>query len=928
MNRQRKNGKYQAGIWAMATILFLFLPFIMKAQRETRTLNDSWKFFKGECDAASDSSFIDSQWSRVHLPHTWNTDAYILKNYYRGSGWYRRMFTLPIWWKEKQIFLKMEAASKAATVFINGKFCGEHAGGYTACTFDLTPFLSADSNNVIAIRVDNTRTDIAPISGDFTFFGGIYRDIWLTAVPKQHFNQTNHGSDGIFISTPHVSETQATISIRSEIKNDANEKAALDLIHNIYQPDGTLLQTKKQSIQVNPNAVFVFNTETAPILHPRLWTPETPELYRIETIICNRKTKAILDKTEHYTGFRWFRFDADKGFFLNGKSYKLRGICRHQDQKNIGVALTNEMHRRDFHLMKEMGANFIRISHYPQDDSLLEMCDKMGMLAWEEIPIIDIVPDTPGYDDNCERNLREMIRQHYNHPSIIVWGYMNEILLVTQRRYKTKAGLNPVLERTLALAYRLEKVLKEEDATRISAMAFHGSNSYNEVGLSNITDVVGWNLYNGWYGGNLAGFDKFLEEQHRDHPTHPIIVSEYGAGSDQRLHSFNPRPFDFSIEYQQKYVEHYLPVLENTPYISGGTYWNFIDFSSASREESMPRINNKGLLYSNRNPKDVYYYYKAAWRKDIPVLHIATRDWIHRTGIQEESKSDLQDKSSERGTESKRTTVTQPVKVYSNLPEVELLIDGLPLGKKQVENYIAVFDVPFSHGEQVLQAQGIFSTASEHTLLSETKPTKAYDALKVNFHVIPTQLKEVFSASSHTNGYTSATKDLELAINVGSNCFFISDESHLTWIPDRPYTQGCWGYIGGKEQSTQTEIGNTADGPLFQTARQDIEAYRFDVPQGTYEVELLFTDITRQNDTAVYLLGKGDSGNNQNENSFSILANDNPIEESFTPCRENGYYNALRRKYIIHNDTNYLEIRFQALSGTCFLNGIKLRQIQ
>lgn len=356
--------------------------------------------------------------------------------------------------------------------------------------------------------MDNARQDIAPISGDFTFFGGIYRDVWLTAVPNQHFNLTNHSSDGLFISTPQVSEERGIISIRGEVKNDAKEKATLELTHTIYRPDGTLLQTLKKNIQLKAGETYAFSNEATPVLKPELWTPETPRLYRVETTLRNRKTKTLLDQSNHYTAFRWFRFDGDEGFFLNGKPYKLRGICRHQDQKPIGPALTDEMHRRDFLLMKEMGANFIRISHYPQDDALLEMCDKLGMLAWEEIPIIDIVPNTPGYGDNCERNLREMIRQHYNHPSIITWGYMNEILLVTQRKYKTEAELKPVLERTLALANRLERVLKEEDSTRISTMAFHGSNSYNETGLSKITDIVGWNLYQGWYGGDLTGFEK------------------------------------------------------------------------------------------------------------------------------------------------------------------------------------------------------------------------------------------------------------------------------------------------------------------------------------------------------------------------------------------------------------------------------------
>ena len=886
MKRLNHPYRHKVATWIIATVLASFIVSPCIAQRETQTINDSWKFLKGECAAASDSAFDDSQWSSIHLPHTWNTDAYTEKDYYRGTGWYRRPVHIPGSWEGKQIFLKLDAASKAATIYINGKQVDEHTGGYTACTFDITPFLSAGKANTLAIRVDNSRMDIPPISGDFTFFGGIYRDVWLTAVPKQRFNLANHGSDGIFISTPQVSEEQATVSIRGEVKNDAQEKAALELTHSIYQPDGTLLQTLKQSIQLKAGETYAFHNESSPILHPQLWTPETPALYRVETTLRNRKTKTVLDQSSHHTGFRWFRFDSNEGFFLNGKPYKLRGICRHQDQKPIGVALTDEMHRRDMKLMKEMGANFIRISHYPQDDALLEMCDKLGMLAWEEIPIIDIVPDTPGYGDNCERNLREMIRQHYNHPSVIVWGYMNEILLVTQRKYKTEAELKPVIERTLALANRLEKVLKEEDSTRLSTMAFHGSNSYNETGLSNITDVVGWNLYQGWYGGDVTGFEKYLAQQHRDYPTHPMIVSEYGAGSDKRLHSLVPHAFDFSIEYQQKYLEHYLPVLEETPYICGGTHWNFIDFSSALRDESMPRINNKGLVYADRTPKDVYYYYQATWRKDIPVLHIASRDWTRRTGVQQGD-----------------APVLLPVKIYTNLPEVELFIDGKSLGKRSVENQTTTFEVPFNSKVPFLFAQGSYQGKT------------VQDGLKVHFTPIPANLNSAANL-----------KNLELAVNVGSQCFYTSDESQLTWLPDQPYKEGSWGFIGGKEQGTQTEIRNTADGPLFQTLRTDIEGYRFDAPKGVYEVELLFTDIFRQNATAAYLLDR--SGQQENrENAFSISVNGTVLEESLSPCRESGYFHALRKKYYITNNEDHIEIRFHSGSGTCFLNGIKLRNI-
>ena len=870
--------------------MILFLSQTVCAQHESKTINDGWKFHKGECEAAASPAYDDSAWNSIHLPHTWNTDAYTEKKYYQGTGWYRRTLTLPQHWQGKQVFLKLDAASKAATIYINGKEVGEHNGGYTACTFDITSLCSFNSPNSLAIRVDNARQDIPPISADFTFFGGIYRDVWLTAVSKQHFHLTNHSSDGIFISTPQVSEEKGTILIRGEIKNDAVQKASLELEHIVYNPDGSIAQTQKQSIQIKGGELYSFHTETTPILSPRLWTPETPHLYRVESILRDKKTKAILDRNNHHTGFRWFGFDGKTGFSLNGKPYKLRGICRHQDQKPIGVALTDEMHRRDMMLMKEMGANFIRISHYPQDDALLEMCDKLGMLAWEEIPIIDIVPDTPGYAENCESNLREMIRQHYNHPSIITWGHMNEILLVTQRRYKKEEELKPVLERTLALANRLEKVLKEEDSTRVSTMAFHGSNSYNEVGLGSITDIVGWNLYQGWYGGNLTGFERFLAEQHKKFPSHPMIVSEYGAGSDKRLHSLQPHAFDFSIEYQQKYLEHYLPVLEETSYICGGTHWNFIDFSSALRDESMPRINNKGLVYSNRTPKDIYYYYKAAWRQDIPVLHIASRDWTHRSGIQHGKEP-----------------VILPVKIYTNLPEVELFIDGKSLGKQKTKNFAVTFEVPFCQKEHFIAAKAENRKAVQDISFVE-------DGIRLNFTPIPANL----------NG--TNLRDLELAINVGSYCFYTSDESNLTWLPDQPYTENGWGYIGGESKSSQIQIKNTNDGPLFQTLRNGIEGYRFDVPNGVYEIEFLFTDIFRENATTVYQLGHNSDVENR-ENRFDIIINDQTIEESFSPCRESDYFHALRKRYNITNFRNKIEIRFSVRNGKSFLNGIKLRKL-
>ncbi len=867
-------------------LLLLICSIAAQAQREMHTINDGWRFYKGDCPEAAQPTWDDSRWTTVHLPHTWNTDAYETKDYYQGKGWYRRALDLPAGWNGKQVFLKLDAASKYADIYLNGKRIGSHAGGYTACTFDITDGISQDTPNVLALCVDNARQDIPPVSADFTFFGGVYRDVWLVAVPRQHFSLTDYGSDGVFVRATCKSDARGEIFVRGSIRNDDTAKATLELTSTVYYPNGEKAASTQKKLHVKAGETCVFQEKAIAIAQPELWTPETPTLYRVETVLRNARTNEVVDKLEHYAAFRYFHFDAQKGFFLNGKPYKLRGMCRHQDQQPIGVALTDEMHRRDFRLMKELGTNFIRISHYPQDDALLEMCDRQGMLVWEEIPIINLVPDTSGFADHCEQNLREMIRQHYNHPSVIAWGYMNEIFIEAKRPTTKKEMLKVLMQRAVDLAERLERVLKEEDSTRVSVMAFHGNNIYNDAHLGDIVDVVGWNLYKGWYWGRLNSFEEFLAEQQRDHPTHPVIISEYGAGSDKRLHSTSPRTFDFSCEYQQLFLEHYLPILENTTYVSGGSHWNFIDFSSAVRGESMPHINNKGLVRADRTPKDVYYYYQAMWRNDVPVLHIASRDWNVRAGLQEHAGQ----------------PVVLPVKVYTNLPEVELFVDGQSLGRKSVTNCHAVFDVPFQGTDPYLSASGLFNGK------------EVYDGVRVRFQPVPSHLAEADWST------------LELAINVGSNCFFSSDESGLTWVPDRAYTEGGWGYVGGKEKTTQTEIHLTADGPLYQTMRENVEEYRFDVPAGSYEVELLFADPDGITASPVYLLDRAEESTTKKTNLFAVSIGGRTVEESLSPARHAGSFHAVKRRYVVCHEGGCLKVAFAHKAGKTYLSGIKLRK--
>lgn len=761
-------------------LIAIFLSATNVLARTKTSLNGGWRFHKADVANASSTNFNDTGWQRTNVPHTWNVeDPWDDEpGYYRGAGWYRRELQIAAT-TGKRFFLHFEGANQVADVYVNGTKAGTHIGGYSAFAFDVTPMLKR-GRNVVAVRVDNSfNEDIPPLTADFNFYGGICRDVWLVTTSDVHFEVTDHASSGLRITTPDLSNGKGTVAIEGQVIASGASRQ-ITVVTTIRDASNRTVNTATS--RLGDDGSF---SQAIEVPNYKVWSPDSPYLYRVN--ISARRGNTVLDEIVQPLGFRWFSFDGEKGFSLNGKPIKLRGTNRHQDYAAMGNAVPDRLHVRDMQIIKDAGFNFVRLAHYPQDPSVLEACDRLGLLVWEETPLVNYITKSAAFAENSERMVREMIRQHRNHPSVILWGYMNEIFL------RVPNGRDDLYPATVELARVLNRVAKEEDPTRPTTIAFHGNDVYNRSGLGDIPDVIGWNLYQGWYSATVEDFGKFLDEQHRRFPRRPLIVSEYGANGDRRLHSNEPRRFDSTIDYQRFYHESYLSQIDARPYLSGSAIWNQFDFGAEYRGETIPHLNQKGMYTFDRKPKDIHYFYKAHLSRE-PVVHIAVRDNLVRAG---------------------RVAKKQRVDVYSNLPAVELFHKGRSLGRKVVDSNRKVsWDVVFTAGANLLVARGGDGKSSA-------------DSAVVTF-------TEVTASSP------------EIAINVGSNADF-TDPDGLTWIADQAYIKGSWGFVGKDAKRIHTQppdanvLGTLSD-PLYQAQVEGLTEYRLDLPDGGYTVELLFTE--------------------------------------------------------------------------------------
>lgn len=879
-------------------ILLFIVGWAQAQQRVVYTINDGWKFTKGSPFEAQLTGCDDSSWETVNIPHTWNDkDADDeTPGFYRGPVWYRKQLFIDKSQEGRQAVIYFEGANQEVRFYLNGQFVGEHKGGYTRFCFDITSHLRYGQENLFAIYVNNVyNPNIPPLSADFTFFGGIYRDVYLQFMNPVHIATNDYASSGVYIRTPEVNNSAASVEITTLLTNDMPQATEIRVENIICDADGKEVKKTQAEVKLAAGETKADISKKIKIDSPRLWDIDDPYRYMVYTRILDKRKGTLLDEVVNPLGLRWFKFDSEKGFFLNGKGRKLIGTARHQDYFQKGNALRDELHVQDVLLLKEMGGNYLRVSHYPQDPVIMEMCDKLGIVTSVEIPVVNAVTETEEFLHNSVEMAKEMVRQDFNRPSVMIWGYMNEIFL--RRPYTEGKQLEDYYRFTEKVARALEATIREEDPSRYTMMAYHNMPQYYEdAHLTEIPMIQGWNLYQGWYEPDINEFQRLLDRAHKVYKGKVLMVTEYGPGVDPRVHSYQPERFDFSQEYGLVYHKHYLNEMMKRPFVAGSSLWNLNDFYSESRVDAVPHVNNKGVVGLNREKKDVYWFYKTALSRR-PILVIGNREWKSRGGVVNTAQKEC----------------IQSVPVFSNAEEVELFVNNKSLGKKKIEDNYALFDVPFVSGENLLEAVAV------------TGDNKLRDMLRIQFQLVGSQLKD------------EAVPFTELNVMLGSPRYFEDRAANVAWIPEQEYKPGSWGFIGGTSYRRQTGFGTmlgsdidihgTDMNPIFQTQRVGIKSFKADVPNGEYSVYLHWAELEsdKEREALVYNLGADSEQTFAGNRSFGISINGTTVSDDFNVARDYGYARAVIKKFVITvKDGKGVSVDFHKKEGEPILNAIRI----
>jgi beta-galactosidase len=658
-------------------LLMVFASMLVAAHalaREDIQLDSGWLFKSGDVTNGWDPSLNAQDWQAVSIPHNWGwAEAHLGKKYYRGPAWYR--YALKVTPQtDQRYFLRFEAASEVADVYVNGAWLGQHRGGFGAFAFEITTNLSGSGDNLLAVRVNNApQPDLAPLSGDFNVYGGLYRPVHLITTAAEHIAVTDHASPGVAWLQTRISATQAVLDVTAQISNGTRKQQSVTVVTKVLDQSGSEVVSDRETIKAMPGDTEPSLSHLV-IANPHLWNGR-PDPYLYSAVVEVQVDGKTVDVVRQSLGLRSYYIDPDKGFFLNGRRYPIYGVCRHQDRPEKGWAISHADMEEDVGLLKELGVTAVRCAHYQHSDYFYQLCDEAGILVWAEIPQVNAVRDTPEFENTSRGQLLDLIRQSINHPSIFVWSLFNEI----------GGGHTDDPHGELQ---DLNAVAHGEDPTRPTIAAACIPNLQQ---MTKIPDLIGWNFYPGWYGakGTLENFGPYLDGFRYSSRHGGFCVSEYGAGANIRQHEDPPqqpptRGAWHPEEWQGVVHEADWAAISSRPFIWGSFLWNMFDFCVATRDEGgQMALNDKGLVtYDRKTKKDAFYFYQANW-SPTSVLYITSRRFTERNNA-----------------------VTD-VKIYSNASAVDLLVNGVSQGvHSSIGNAVFVWhNVPLAIGENLIAAR-------------------------------------------------------------------------------------------------------------------------------------------------------------------------------------------------------------------------------
>lgn len=724
-------------------------------------LNEPWVFTRTNDNRYASDPIGEGE--PVSLPHSWNgkdgqgSD----EPYYRGVCWYQYTLDWTPGITAKHLYLEIGAAGLIGQVYVNGSLAGESRCGYAMFRVPIASCLE-EGENLIAIRVDNgSHNEVYPLLADFTFYGGLYRYVKLIAADDLHFDLMDHSRDGVYI-TPLPADGRAyELTVHGQVVNESSYPKDGNIRVRLQNRDGQTVMELESELQIGKQTSFrLSGTIDSPILWDGI---EQPYLYTVEVSLISQGE--IRDVRRLMTGFRTVEVTADRGLLLNGKPVKLNGVCRHQDFGGVGNAITREHMETDMALIREVGANSIRLAHYQHDDYFYSLCDRHGLLVWAEIPYISVPSTKDPESRNAYEQLEKLIKQAYNHTSIYCWGVQNEITIAVET------------EQTRQTIQGLVKAAKEWDPHRYTAQA-NINGVENESVINGYTDLVGYNLYYGWYYGEIKDLAARLDEFHQARPDVPVLVSEYGVDTNPKFHTYAPEVKDYTEEYQLLFHRNALETFEARPFVLGGYVWNMFDFGSANRKEGGETGKNlKGLVTIDRSlRKDAFYLYKAYWSRE-PFVHMAGRRFVNR---HQESND---------------------IVVLSNLSRIRLVLNGVLLTEiNGADPVTTVRDVRLADGEHLLRAEGIDADgnvyADEMRLRRVAEPDPGYIHVKEEQAAHVTNWFERFDLSGPgeielKEGYYSTFDTIEsLYGSSAAKAVFLKYFGHVTNHPFFEATMG------------------------------------------------------------------------------------------------------------------------------------------